>query len=191
MKQPHDWREWRRLRAWYLFQHGWTEREIAEALGASFGAVSQWLTSARNGGRQALLSRPRGMHAKLTEEQKRLIPDFLWHGPEAYGFRGAVWTCPRVVEVLARELGVTYHRDHVSRILKELGWTPQIPITRSIQRDEAAIAHWRTQVWPDLRRRAATDAAPWFLSMNRASTCCRAWSARMAPEGRPQSLIRS
>ena len=38
MKQPHDWREWRRLRAWYLFQHGWTEREIAEALGASFGS---------------------------------------------------------------------------------------------------------------------------------------------------------
>jgi transposase len=157
MKQPHDWREWRRLRAWYLFQHGWTERAIAEALGASFGAVSQWLTSARNEGRQALLSRPRGMHAKLTEEQKRLIPDFPWHGPEAYGFRGAVWTCPRVVEVLARELGVTYHRDHVSRLLKELGWTPQIPITRAIQRDEAAIAHWRTQVWPDLRRRAATE----------------------------------
>jgi transposase len=147
MKQPHDWREWRRLRAWYLFQHGWTEREIAEALGASKGAVSQWLTSARKGGRQALLSRPHGMHAKLTEEQK----------PEAYGFRGEIWTCPRVVEILAREFGVKYHRDHVSRILKELGWTPQIPITRAVQRDEAAIAHWRTQVWPELRRRAAAE----------------------------------
>ena len=77
----------------------------------------------------------------MTEEQKRLIPDFLWHGPEAYGFRGEVWTCPRVVEVLAREFGVTYHRDHVSRILKEMGCTPQIPITRAIQRDLAAIAH--------------------------------------------------
>ena len=157
MKQPHDWREWRRLRAWHLFQQGWTEREIAEALGASYGAVSQWLTSARNEGRQALLSRRRGTHAKLTEEQKRLIPDFLWHGPEAYGFRGEVWTCPRVVEVLAREFGVTYHRDHVSRILKELGWTPQIPITRAIQRDEAAIAHWRTHVWPELCRCAAAE----------------------------------
>lgn len=157
MKQPRDWREWRRLRAWHLFQHGWTEREIAEALGASKGAVSQWVTSARQGGRQALLSRPHGTHAKLTEEQKRLIPDFLWHGPEAYGFRGEVWTCPRVVEVLAREFGVTYHRDHVSRILKELGWTPQIPITRAIQRDEAAIARWRTKVWPELRRRAAAE----------------------------------
>jgi transposase len=157
MQQFHDWREWRRLRAFYLFQHGWTEGEIAEALGASRVAVSQWLTSARNGGRPALLSRPRGTHAKLTEEQKRLIPDFLWHGPEAYGFRGEVWTCPRVVQVLAREFGVTYHRDHVSRILKELGWTPQIPITRAIQRDEAVIAHWRAEVWPELRRRAAIE----------------------------------
>jgi transposase len=157
MKQPPDWREWRRLRAWYLFRHGWTERAIAEALGASKGAVSQWLTSARQGGRQALRSRPHGTHAKLTEEQKRRIPDFLWHGPEAYGFRGEVWTCPRIVDVLAREFGVTYHRDHVSRILKKLGWTPQIPITRAIQRDEAAIAHWRTAVWPQLRRRAAAE----------------------------------
>jgi transposase len=119
--------------------------------------VSQWLTAAREEGRKALYSQPHGTHAKLTEEQKRLIPDFLWHGPEAYGFRGEVWTCPRVVDVLAREFGVTYHRDHVSRILKELGWTPQIPITRAIQRDEAAIARWRTETWPQLRRQVATE----------------------------------
>src|SRR5260370_8465254 len=157
MKQPHDWREWRRLRAWYLFQHGWKEGGITGGVGASKGAGSQWLTLARKGGRHALFSRVRGTHAKVTEEQKRLIPDFLWHGPEAYGFRGEVWTCPRVVEVLAREFGVAYHRDHVSRILKELGWTPQIPITRAIQRDEAVIAHWRTDVWPEFRRRAVVE----------------------------------
>jgi transposase len=139
------------------FEHGWSERDIAEALGASKGAVSQWVVAARRGGGQALVSRPHGTHAKLSDEQKRLIPDFLWHGPEAYGFRGDVWTCPRVVAVLAREFGVTYHRDHVSRLLKELGWTPQIPITRAIQRDEAAIAHWRNSVWPDLRRRAVKE----------------------------------
>ena len=119
--------------------------------------MSQWLTAAREEGRKALYSQPHGTHAKLTEEQKRLIPDFLWHGPETYGFRGEVWTCPRVVDVLAREFGVTYYRDHVSRILKELGWTPQVPITRAIQRDEAAIARWRTETWPQLRRQAATE----------------------------------
>jgi transposase len=157
MDQPHDWREWRRLRALYLFEHGWKEHDIVEALGASKGAVSKWLKAARKEGRKGLLSKPHGTHAKLTAEQKRLIPDFLWHGPEAYGFRGEVWTCPRVVKVLEWELGVTYHRDHVSRILKELGWTPQIPITRAIQRDEEVIARWRTEVWPKLRRQAVAE----------------------------------
>lgn len=158
MKQPHDWREWRRLRALYLFKHGWIERDIAKALGASKGAVSQWLSAAREGGRKALYSHPHGRtHGKLSDDQKRLIPDFLWHGPEAYGFRREVWTCPRVVDVLAQEFGVTYHRDHVSRILKELGWTPQIPMTRAIQRDEAAIAHWRAKVWPELRQQASRE----------------------------------
>jgi transposase len=157
MEQPHDWREWRRLRALYLFEHGWRELDIVNALGASKGAVSKWLTAARKEGHNALLSRPHGAHAKLTIAQKRLIPDFLWHGPEAYGFRGEVWTCPRVVKVLEWEFGVTYHRDHVSRILKELGWTPQIPITRAIQRNEPVIAHWRIEVWPELRRQAAAE----------------------------------
>src|SRR5271167_1526185 len=76
MKQPHDWREWRRLRALSLFRHGWKECDIAEALGASKGAVSQWLATARVGGRKALYSQPHGTHAKLTDDQRRLIPDF-------------------------------------------------------------------------------------------------------------------
>ncbi len=35
-----------------------------------------------------------------------------------------------------------------------MGWTPQIPITRAIQRDEEAIARWRTETWPELKKRA-------------------------------------
>jgi transposase len=90
----------------------------------------------------------------LRKEQKRLIADFLWHGTEAYGFRGEVWTCGRVARVLREEFGVVYHPGHVSRILKDLGWTPQIPITRAIQRDEDAIERWATEDWPTLKSRA-------------------------------------
>src|SRR3954447_23343843 len=96
--QPPDWREWRRLRALELHQEGWSQRLIAAALGATESAVSRWLAAARSGGREALASRMnrRGVTPRLTVEQVRLIPDFLWHGAEAYGFRGDVWTCGRV-----------------------------------------------------------------------------------------------
>jgi transposase len=98
-----------------------------------------------------------GPVSKLTPQQKRLIPEFLWHGAEAYGFRGDVWTCARVAHVIAEEFGVRYHEDHVGRLLRELRWTPQVPIRRAVQRDEEAIRRWRDEVWPELQRRARRE----------------------------------
>jgi len=86
-----------------------------------------------------------------------LIPEFLSHGPEAYGFRGQVWTCARVAAVIGEEFGVRYHKDHVRRLLQALHWTPQMPITRAVQRDEAAITRWRRDSWPRLWRQARRE----------------------------------
>ena len=66
---------------------------------------------------------------KLPPSQMRLIPDFLSHGAEAYGFRGEVWTCRQIAEVIKMEFGVSYSKSQVSRILKKLGWTLQVPVT--------------------------------------------------------------
>jgi transposase len=155
---PGDWREWRRLRALGLKEQGWCQRDIAEVLDASEVSVCRWLASARQGGPEALRAHPApGPPPKLSTAQKRLIPEFLWHGAEAYGFRGQVWTCARIAYVIREEFGVGYHKDHVGRLLKELQWTPQLPIRRAIQRDEGAIARWRTEVWPELLRRARRE----------------------------------
>ncbi len=120
--------------------------------------VSRWLARARAGGADALRARPTpGRPPRLSSEQRRLIPEFLSHGPEAYGFRGQVWTCARVAAVIQEEFGVRYHKDHVRRLLQALRWTPQMPITRAVQRDEAAIARWRQETWPQLRRQARRE----------------------------------
>jgi transposase len=153
-----DWKEWRRIRAVQLRHEGWSQRTIAETLGVSDAAVSHWIAVAERDGVEALRSRPAaGRVPRLTAEQKRLIPEFLWNGPEAYGFRGQVWTCARIALVIDEEFGVRYHKDHVGRLLKELGWTPQIPIRRATQRDESAIPRWRDEVWPNLLKRARRE----------------------------------
>jgi transposase len=142
----------------YLKQQGWRQRDIAAALGASEETVSRWLAHARDEGPETLLARPTpGRPPKLSGVQKRLIPEFLWHGPEAYGFRGQVWTRARIARVIEEEFGVRYHKCHVGRLLQELRWTPQVPIRRALQRDEQAIQHWRAEVWPDLYRRARRE----------------------------------
>jgi transposase len=155
---PHNWKEWRRLRALDLALQGWTQDHIAVALDTTQAAVSQWLAAAHVGGKQALRSRPSpGRPSRLSEEQWQRLPDLLWHGAEAYGFRGDLWTCERIVGMLAQELGVCYSKSQVSRLLKQMGWTPQVPITRAIQRDEEAIAHWRVHTWPLLKEMARRE----------------------------------
>lgn len=113
--------EWRRRRAVDLKGQGWSQREIAEVLDVAEETVSRWLARARDGGPDILRARPTpGRPPRLSLEQRRLIPEFLSHGSEAYGFRGHVWTCARVAAVIQEEFGVRYHKDHVGRLLKPL-----------------------------------------------------------------------
>lgn len=155
---PKDWRQWRRFQALRLKERGWRQWKIAEAMSVSEVSVSHWFARVRVGGPQALLAHPSPGHpSALSPAQRRLIPEFLWHGPEAYGFRGAVWTCARVAKVIEEEFDVAYDKGHVSRLLKELCWTPQMPIRRAIQRDEDAIRHWREDVWPQLFQQAKIE----------------------------------
>src|ERR1051326_4782531 len=155
---PHDWREWRRLRDLALPERGWTQGAIAEALDTSQSAVSQWLSVAEDRGENALHSHPSpGRPSRLSEEQWHRLPDLLWHGAEAYGFASDLWTCERIAGVIHEELGVSYSKSQVSRLLKQLGWTPQVPITRALQRDEEAITHWRIHMWPLLKEKARRE----------------------------------
>jgi transposase len=104
-------------------------------------------------GPEALREQPgMGHPPKRSDAQKRLIPEFLWHGPEAYGFRGQVWTRARIAEVIQEEFGVRDHRGHVGRLLQDLRWTPQVPIKRALQRDEDATRRWRSGLARTARR---------------------------------------
>jgi transposase len=81
---PTNWKEARRLQAWQLKHKGWSQRQIAEALGVSAGAVSQWMTRARNGGLEALRHcPPPSAPRRLTAEQLARLPALLQPGAEA------------------------------------------------------------------------------------------------------------
>jgi transposase len=152
-KEATDWREGRRLRAFELNREGWSQQRIADALGVSKGAVSQWMKRAREGGIEALKRQPApGATPRLSEEQRARVPELLERGAEAHGFRGEAWTCERVAIVIRKEFGVSYHPAHVSRLLKALRQSLQKPQRRANRRDEEAIERWKEKRRPQLKK---------------------------------------
>ena len=160
-KRAPDWQEGRRLRAFELFQQGWKQADIAAALGVTPGAVSQWIRRAKEEGPEALQKRKaKGATPRLSPQQKAQLPQLLTRGAESFGFQGDVWTAERVAQVIEREWQVSYHRDHVGRLLRACGWSQQKPLRRALQRDEAAIAHWREERWPEIKKKPKRKATP-------------------------------
>jgi transposase len=152
--QASNWREGRRLRALELKERGWKQTQIADALGVTEGAVSQWMKRATEEGVVGLRHKPPpGATPRLSEDERAKLPELLAQGAEAHGFRGEVWTCERVATVIRREFGVSYHPAHVSRVVRALGLSLQKPQRRAEQRDEEAIDNWKEKKWPSLKKR--------------------------------------
>jgi transposase len=95
---------------------------------------------------------PPGASARLSKEQRAKLPELLARGAPAHGFRGEVWTCARVAEVIRKEFGVSYHPAHVSRLVRASGLSLHKPARRATQRDEEAIERWKEERWPELKK---------------------------------------
>jgi transposase len=172
----------RRLQAWQLKHKGWSPRPIAEAFGVSEGAVSHWMTRARQGGLEALRrGPPPGAPRRLTDAQLARLPALLQPGAAAYGFRGQLWPRARVAVLIRLACGVSYHPVHVGRLLKAMRWSPQQPMRRARQRHEAAIARWRDETWPALNRGHKPRGRRFSSSRHPGSLPCPVSSAPMPP----------
>jgi transposase len=166
--------EARRLRAVDLLRDGKSNTEVARNIGVDVSSIKRWKRAAAQGGNIALAAKPnRGRPPRLTPEQKQELAQIVRAGPLAAGFRTNLWTCRRVAQVIRERFGVTYHRDHVGRVLHALGFTQQKPQRRATQRDEAAIEHWRTHEWERIKKRAANSKLSLRFSTKRDSCSSR------------------
>lgn len=133
-----------------------SKAQIAAHLGVSRTAVSQWAKRARAGGLRRLAGRaPGGRPCKLTRQQRRTLLRRLQRGALAAGFPTDRWTLPRICQVIEREFAVEYHPKYLNRLLRRLGWTPQLPQPVPAERDEELIRAWLEKDWPRIKKSAA------------------------------------
>ena len=148
--------ERRRQRAIALLQDGRPPVEVARVLGVDRRSVRRWNAAHRKRGTAGLAARPvPGRPSKLTARHRTRLEAMLLRGAEASGFASDLWTCPRVAHVIRERFGIRYHVDHIGRLLRALGWTPQRPTRRAFERDEAGIQRWIKQDWPRIKKKRA------------------------------------
>jgi putative transposase len=146
-------REQVRLDAAEMFEHGVSVVNIAHRLRVSTKSVYQWRRRWRTAGTDGLASHgPGGTACYLTDEQLTQLTIELDRGPAVHGWvTDQRWTLARVAELIRRLFAVTYTPRGVGYLLHRIGYTPQVPKQRAVERNDDAIAEWRTTTWAKVR----------------------------------------
>jgi transposase len=130
-------------------KEGQSPSTIARVLGIHAGSVRRW---------RRMADAPDGLKAKphpgpkhgLSDEQLQQLEALLVEGAKHHGWPNQLWTASRVAELIKRHFGISYHPEHVRKILKHrLRWTSQKPRRKARERDDKEVERWKDD---DFRR---------------------------------------
>jgi transposase len=97
-----------------------------------------------------------GPATRLSLTQQQQLEQMLREGAQAHGWPNQLWTTQRIADLIQRKFGVSLHHDHVGRFLRQrLKWTPQKPRRRARERNDKAIADWKSNVFPNILETAS------------------------------------
>jgi len=160
VKRDFDRLEVRRLEAVQLLDQGLNQSEVGRRLQVSHQTVSRWQKVSISGGAAALRKAGRaGRKPELAEDQTVRLVELLRQGPERLGYRTPLWTTARVADLIQREFEVSYHPGHVWKVLRRIRWSCQRPQGRARERNEQAIADWKRQQWPAIKKKPKKKGA--------------------------------
>lgn len=161
VKRDFDALEKRRYKAQKLLESGIHKAEVARRLGVHRQSVTRWSKAVDDRGKVALAKAGRaGRLSRMSPGQKEDLKAALLQGPEAHGYATGLWTVARVGILIQELTGIKYHPGHVWKVLRQLGWSPQRPVGRAMERDAAAIAEWKTKQWPAIKKKPVQRRAP-------------------------------
>jgi transposase len=151
--------ERQRFRAIELLHAGHRPYEVADILGVSRGSVSTWKKTHERDGPEGLKAKPHaGPTPKLNARQQSKLGKLLLKGARVHGYPTELWTLPRVAQVIEKHFGVSYDPSSVWHVLRRMGWSCQKPERRARERNEEAVARWRRQDWPRIKKRRTKRA---------------------------------
>lgn len=147
-----------------MVKAGSTHIEAAVAVGVNRRFVGQWVRSEKTQGAAGLLGKRRGRRPgeqkalSWDEEQKvrKLVTDKC---PDQLKLPFALWTREAVAELIERRTTKRLSLKVVGRYLKSWRMTPQRPMRRATERNEAAVQQWLREDYPAIAARAKAEGA--------------------------------
>jgi transposase len=135
-----------------------SQAEIARHLGVTPSAVARWKQrlEAADDRIEALARRAApGNAPSLSLEQWQQILRIIQQGAVNAGFQSERWTLARIRQMIGDRFGVQLSRVWIGRTLRELGFSPQQPVTRASNRDDELVEAWLRQDWPRIKKSLA------------------------------------
>jgi putative transposase len=144
-------RETLRFQAAALFAQALDPVSVAGRLWVSTKSAYQWRRRWQAGGQEALVSKgPGGATCRLSDAQLDRLRIELDRGPAAHGHDDQRWTLARISALIGKLFHVHYTLRGTSYLLHRIGYCPQVPARRAVERDEKAVTTWREATWVEL-----------------------------------------
>ena len=146
-------------------QRGETATDVARMFEVALRSVFDWLAWYRQGGWDALREGPRsGRPRKVNGKvMKWLYKAITRDDPTQYHFEFCLWTLGIIRQLLKREHGIVLSKSAVSRLLGQLGLSPQRPLYKSYKQQPKELRKFLDEVYPGLRARARRSGAVIFF----------------------------
>jgi len=152
-----------RQRAVAAVEKGMTHVKAAEVFGVTRHSVDRWMKAYRAAGTDGLKARkrgPKGERARLKGWQAAAICNLIRdRHPEQLKLPFVLWTAVAVRQLIQRKYKLRLSARTVRRYLARWGFTPQKPVRRAYERDDAVVQRWLTEEYPAIRKAAKREKA--------------------------------
>ena len=130
--------------------------DVARIFNIPQRTVFNWLARYRSGGWDGLKEGSRrGRPRKLSGEDMSWLYFAITQGnPLNYKFDFCLWTLNIIRSMIKQERGVELSKSAISRLLKNLGLSPQRPLYKSYKQDPRKIEKYLSSTYPEVVEKA-------------------------------------
>jgi transposase len=148
------------------------EKESPEKVAKEYGYnrtnIYRWLETHRKKGYRGLrYKKPVGRSKDLTTTEIRRLKAYLSKDPRQLKFHFGLWTVKMIRKLVKEKFGKEYGISGMHNLLKSIGYSYQKPLLRASQRNPEAVAKWKKEEYPRIKKEAKKEKRDIYFSASR------------------------